>query len=132
MTKAQTQTGPTPTPWKATNCESYGRTEHERKRTRKWFTIGSAVKRQPVMFPDWIEKGGCHECSGCMFPNPADVDLIITAVNAHAALLEACEAAHSALDRLMGDSDLPDDDSPEMQACLALRAAIALARGGEA
>jgi hypothetical protein len=42
----------------------------------------------------------------------------------NASLRAAGEQALSALDRLMGDSDLPDDDSPEMQACQALSTAL--------
>lgn len=39
-------------------------------------------------------------------------------------LLDAAEKAFQALDVLMGDSDLPEDDSPEFEACQALANAI--------
>ncbi len=42
----------------------------------------------------------------------------------HAKLLKAAKAGASALDALMGDSDLDDDDSPEFKACQALNRAI--------
>ncbi len=45
----------------------------------------------------------------------------------NAALVKAARMGHSALDRLMGDSDLSEDDSYEMQACQALAAALAAA-----
>lgn len=38
------------------------------------------------------------------------------------------KATRSALDRLMGDSDLPDDDSPEMAAMIQASEAIDAAR----
>jgi hypothetical protein len=40
------------------------------------------------------------------------------------AALDACKLAHSALDKLMGDSDLDSDDSIEMKACQALAKVI--------
>ena len=42
----------------------------------------------------------------------------------HAQLLAAARLGASALDDLMGDSDLDDDDSPEFKACQALNKAI--------
>ena len=42
----------------------------------------------------------------------------------HAKLLAAAKLGASALDTLMGDSDLDDDDSPEFKACQALNNAI--------
>lgn len=42
----------------------------------------------------------------------------------HAKLLAAAKLGASALDTLMGDSDLDDDDSPEFKACQALNKAI--------
>lgn len=42
----------------------------------------------------------------------------------HANLLAAGREALSALDTLMGDSDLPEDDSPEFLACQKLAKAI--------
>lgn len=42
----------------------------------------------------------------------------------HAKLLAAAKLGASALDTLMGDSDLDDDDSPELKACQALNKAI--------
>lgn len=44
--------------------------------------------------------------------------------HSHAKLLAAAKAGASALDTLMGDSDLDGDDSPEFQACVALNRAI--------
>lgn len=44
-------------------------------------------------------------------------------------LLAAARLARHALDGLMGDTDLPDDDSDEMKAMQALSAAIAKAEG---
>lgn len=44
-------------------------------------------------------------------------------------LLDACIEARSAIDYLMGDSDLPEDDSDEMTAMQMLSAAIAKAEG---
>lgn len=46
----------------------------------------------------------------------------------NAELLAAAEACRSAIDHLMGDSDLPEDDSPEMKAMQMASAAIAKAR----
>jgi hypothetical protein len=42
----------------------------------------------------------------------------------HAKLLKAAKLGASALDDMMGDSDLDDDDSPEFKACQALNRAI--------
>lgn len=39
--------------------------------------------------------------------------------------IAAMEAARSAIDQLMGDSDLPEDDSPEMDAMQKLDASLA-------
>jgi len=44
-------------------------------------------------------------------------------------LLNACKLALGALDKLMGDSDLDNDDSQEMVACQSLRVAIFKAEG---
>lgn len=44
-------------------------------------------------------------------------------------LLEALEDCRSALDQMMGDSDLPEDDSAEMKAIQKASAAIAKAKG---
>lgn len=46
------------------------------------------------------------------------------ALTLHDNLTHACELARSALDRLMGDSDLPEDDSPEMKAMQALNVVL--------
>lgn len=46
-------------------------------------------------------------------------------------LLIAAKAARSAIDRLMGDSDLPDDNSDEMKAMELLDAAISEAEPDE-
>lgn len=46
----------------------------------------------------------------------------------HAKLLKAAKAGASALDALMGDSDLDDDDSPEFKACVALNKAVDFAQ----
>jgi hypothetical protein len=45
-------------------------------------------------------------------------------------LLAACKMGHSALDRLMGDTDWPDADAYEVQAALAMMAAITKAEAG--
>lgn len=42
----------------------------------------------------------------------------------HAKLLKAAKLGASALDAMMGDSDLDDDDSPEFKACQALNRAV--------
>lgn len=42
----------------------------------------------------------------------------------HAKLLAAAKLGASALDTLMGDTDLDDDDSPEFKACQALNKAV--------
>lgn len=42
----------------------------------------------------------------------------------HAQLLAAARLGASALDTMMGDSDLDDDDSPEFKACRELNKAI--------
>ncbi|MEQ1517541.1 MAG: hypothetical protein ABL931_13745 [Usitatibacteraceae bacterium] len=42
----------------------------------------------------------------------------------HAKLLAAAKLGASALDTLMGDSDIDDDDSPEFKACQALNKAV--------
>jgi len=42
----------------------------------------------------------------------------------HAQLLAAAKLGAAALDALMGDSDLDDDDSPEFKACQALNKAV--------
>ena len=42
----------------------------------------------------------------------------------HAKLLAAAKLGASALDTLMGDSDLDDDESPEFKACQALNKAV--------
>ena len=47
----------------------------------------------------------------------------------HAKLLKAAKAGASALDALVGDSDLDDDTSPEFKACVALNRAIEFAEG---
>lgn len=47
----------------------------------------------------------------------------------HAKLLKAAKLGASALDDMMGDSDLDDDDSPEFKACQALNRAIDFATG---
>lgn len=49
----------------------------------------------------------------------------------HAKLLKAAKAGASAIDALMGDSDLDDDDSPEFKACVALNRAIEFAEKTE-
>lgn len=46
----------------------------------------------------------------------------------HAKLLKAAKAGASALDALMGDSDLDDDKSPEFKACQALNRAVDFAQ----
>ena len=46
----------------------------------------------------------------------------------NAKLLRAAKAGASALDTLMGDSDLDDDQSPEFKACLALNRAVDFAK----
>lgn len=46
----------------------------------------------------------------------------------HAKLLRAAKLGASALDTLMGDSDLDDDQSPEFKACVALNRAIDFAK----
>lgn len=47
----------------------------------------------------------------------------------HAKLLKAAKAGASAIDTLLGDSDLDDDTSPEFKACVALNRAIEFAEG---
>lgn len=42
----------------------------------------------------------------------------------HAKLLAAAKLGASALDTLIGDSDLDDDESPEFKACQALNKAV--------
>lgn len=56
----------------------------------------------------------------------AELDRLKTS---HAKLLKAAKLGASALDVLMGDSDIDDDDSQEFQACLALNKAIDFAEG---
>lgn len=46
----------------------------------------------------------------------------------HAKLLRAARLGASALDTLMGDSDLDGDDSPEFKACVALNKAVDFAK----
>ena len=70
------------------------------------------------------EAYGGWDDNGDSIPTAANARLMIAAPD----LLEAAQMAHSALDQLMGDSDLPEDDSPEMLACQKLAAAIARAK----
>lgn len=70
----------------------------------------------------------------CDFSWMGEYDLTVQQANARLVaaapdLLEAALAARSALDRLMGDTDLDDDDNYEMRACLKLSTAIARATG---
>jgi hypothetical protein len=48
------------------------------------------------------------------------------ALTLHDNMNHACELARTALDGLMGDSDLPDDDSPEMKAMQALNMVLGI------
>jgi len=65
-------------------------------------------------------------------PNGPDHREQVSNANMVAASLDlfaASQLAFTALDKLMGDSDLPNDNSDEMKACQALSAAMAKAKG---
>ena len=56
---------------------------------------------------------------------------IVDTLSALWRVYRAAEKAQSALDNLMGDSDLPDDESDEFKACQELSIALAALREEE-
>ncbi len=90
------------------------------------------VTEQNVTSGLYVAKVFCSDCyvsmSSCMetrHHSDQRLDLRVVAMEAELAklkaekrkLVKAAKAAASALDVLMGDSDLDDDDSPEFKAC---------------
>jgi hypothetical protein len=109
----------TPGPWKVVRTKD----EHWRERYYGIWTDEGVEKDRPIANVDgdnavWLPEG----------EDFANARLIAAAPE----LLEACIEARSALDNLMGDSDLPEDDSEEMTAMQMLSAAIAKAEGESA
>lgn len=89
-----------------------------RKREGNFYIMSQKVRHPNANGNDWHDVAYLSVTNGC---DANDAALIAAAPD----LLAAAVAARSALDKLMGDSDLASDDTAEMRACKALSAAIA-------